>query len=95
MKRRGIKCRDIRQREVGSKKTGHAEAVLKERVYQSSGGTEYFLSFESPDEDTIYGFVRLRISDGNHRDGHFSTFSFSTDVEDMYTLFSQLAIKPL
>lgn len=65
LKKRGERCRCIRCREVGLKKTGHDKAVLIERTYESSGGMEYFLSFESPDEHTIYGFVRLRLSPSN------------------------------
>lgn len=34
---------------------------LKIRQYQASGGTEYFLSFESPNEKILYAFLRLRL----------------------------------
>ena len=35
------------------------DAELVDRTYASSGGTEHFISFESPDRKTIYAFVRL------------------------------------
>jgi elongator complex protein 3 len=31
--------------------------------YKSSGGLEYFLSYESPDRKILYAFLRLRIPD--------------------------------
>ena len=37
-------------------------AVLTRRHYRASGGDEHFLSFETPDRATIFGFVRLRLS---------------------------------
>jgi histone acetyltransferase (RNA polymerase elongator complex component) len=62
MKNRGLKCREIRAREVKDKKCDMTKAKLFVRQYQASGGTEYFISFESPDEEILYGFLRLRIS---------------------------------
>ena len=80
---RGLACRCIRCREVGSGAGGGSgggaaggkppgaeqraaanpsRAVLTQRTYPASGGTEHFLSFESPDETVIFGFVRLRLS---------------------------------
>jgi histone acetyltransferase (RNA polymerase elongator complex component) len=38
------------------------EAELKIRQYEASGGMEYFISMETPDEKYIYGFCRLRLS---------------------------------
>jgi histone acetyltransferase (RNA polymerase elongator complex component) len=52
MKERGTPCNCIRCREVRddeNKTAGVADAELVVREYPSSGGTEYFISFESPD----------------------------------------------
>jgi ELP3 family radical SAM enzyme/protein acetyltransferase len=38
-------------------------AVLTRRFYRASGGDEHFLSFETRDQHTIFGFVRLRLPD--------------------------------
>jgi len=65
MKKRGMECRCIRCREVGSKPERMErinEAVLKVRKYEGSSGEDYFLSFETPDEKVIFGFCRLRLS---------------------------------
>mmetsp|Transcript_2602 Transcript_2602/g.2960 ORF Transcript_2602/g.2960 Transcript_2602/m.2960 type:complete len:676 (+) Transcript_2602:94-2121(+) len=61
MQSMGLHCRCIRCREVKGKKDLVQEAELKVRKYEASGGLEYFISFETPDEKTIFGFARLRI----------------------------------
>uniref|UniRef100_A0A6C0E8Q7 tRNA carboxymethyluridine synthase n=1 Tax=viral metagenome TaxID=1070528 RepID=A0A6C0E8Q7_9ZZZZ len=65
MAKMGLKCKCIRCREVGTQKDALAmakDAELVVRQYNASGGTEYFISFESPDRAYIYGFCRLRLS---------------------------------
>lgn len=59
---RGGLTQDIRSREVRNNLDGIENTVLIVRKYYGSGGTEYFISFESPDKRTIYGFLRLRLS---------------------------------
>lgn len=64
----GLKSCDIRYREAGSyryqnKIKTYSEPVLKELVFESAGGIEYFLSFESDESNSIlYSFLRLRLS---------------------------------
>eukprot|EP00734_Pompholyxophrys_sp_LG126_P000087 Pompholyxophrys_sp_v1_NODE_5_length_12280_cov_3.373988.p1 type:complete len:692 gc:universal NODE_5_length_12280_cov_3.373988:10149-8074(-) len=58
-------CKCIRCREVKSKTADLEAAIIVVRKYAASHGTEYFISFESPDLSTIYGFLRLRINDCN------------------------------
>lgn len=63
MIRRGLNsCKCIRCREVRDKKTEIANAELFIREYPASDGTEYFISYETSNQATIYGFLRLRIS---------------------------------
>lgn len=59
---KGIKCKDIRSREVKLKTELINQAIIKHRTYKSSGGIEHFISFETPDESTIFAFLRLRLS---------------------------------
>ena len=66
MTSRGLECRCIRCREV--KNNIDAINMMKHmkmfiRKYTASRGTEYFISYESPDQKYIYGFIRLRLSD--------------------------------
>lgn len=56
----GKTCQCIRCREVKSKLwDGSYKMVI--RKYNASNGDEYFISAESKDNQTLYGFVRLRL----------------------------------
>lgn len=70
LKRQGYKCRCIRCRETGllRKYPAEDEVSLKRTNYSASGGKEVFLSYESNDNDTILGFLRLRKVSKPHRD---------------------------
>jgi ELP3 family radical SAM enzyme/protein acetyltransferase len=60
-----LKCRCIRCREVGTSSSRVArinEAILMIRKYDASGGNEYFISMETPDQEIIFGFCRLRLT---------------------------------
>jgi len=60
MQQKGVKCRCIRCREP--KQLAISNYKLRITNYSSSGGMEYFVSFESKDCKTLYGFCRLRLS---------------------------------
>lgn len=62
LKRNGHTCMCIRCREV-KERTWDAEYILVVRKYNASCGIEYFISAESNDMQTLYGFVRLRLRD--------------------------------
>ena len=65
MNKEGLKCNCIRCREVGTnpkKNERIKEAVLCIRHYEASEGREYFISYETPDREIIFGFCRLRLS---------------------------------
>ena len=86
MKEYGFECKCVRCREVGAyfrnesnERIGKdlnddSEVELKERKYMSSGGIEYFISFESKDEKVLYGFVRLRIPKTTNDDTMYDYF---------------------
>src|SRR3989338_7916436 len=65
MEKKKIKCQCTRCREVGRQlKTNNKQLTtnnlrLTTRKYKVSNGTEYFLSFESPDKKVLYAFCRL------------------------------------
>lgn len=63
MKKLGLKCKCIRCREIMGKKIDPSEAIIIIRNYEASEGTEYFISYETPDEEVIFGFLRLRITE--------------------------------
>lgn len=59
----GEYCKCIRCREPRADSSEVLTAELKHRTYRASQGIEHFISFETPDEKTIYGFLRLRFND--------------------------------
>ncbi len=69
MASRGLACQCIRCREIGHRKLELDDRVQLQRIdYQSSGGDEIFLSYESEKSRTLHGFLRLRMpSGGEHR----------------------------
>ena len=64
MKILGIRSNDIRSREVcNTNNIFDKPIILKEEVFSSSDGTEYFLSFETDEINSIlYSLLRLRLS---------------------------------
>ena len=62
----GKNCDCIRSREVKNKIIDPNNIKEMVRKYNGYEGTEYFISLESLDEKTIYGFCRLRINQNNN-----------------------------
>lgn len=60
----GLKCRDIRTREVGineiHNKVRPDDVEPIRRDYYANGGWETFLSYEDPNQDILVGLLRLR-----------------------------------
>ncbi|XP_066143935.1 elongator complex protein 3 [Euwallacea fornicatus] len=60
----GLKCRDVRTREVGiteiHEKVRPYDVEPVRRDYFANGGWETFLSYEDPDQDILVGLLRLR-----------------------------------
>lgn len=61
MQQRGVACRCIRCRECREEKFTADNLKLNILKYLASGGIEYFISFDSLDGKTLYGFCRLRL----------------------------------
>ncbi len=57
-KKKGIICRCIRCREIKNKIPQEVTLLVQE--YESSGGKEFFISFEDVKQDLLLGFCRLR-----------------------------------
>jgi elongator complex protein 3 len=62
MQQEGAVCRCIRCREAKDKKAFTKDLKLNIQKYPAAGGTEYFISFDSRDGQTLFGFCRLRLS---------------------------------
>jgi elongator complex protein 3 len=63
MKINNWKCKCIRCREIKGNVIENAELEIME--YEASGGTEYFISFES--DEYLVGFIRLRLNIDNSK----------------------------
>ncbi len=61
IKDKGISCNCIRCREAKNKIINEKNIKLNVLKYLASDGVEYFISFDSLDNKTLYGFCRLRI----------------------------------
>lgn len=60
-----VKSKCIRSREVKNNTKDIEKAKLFVREYNAVDAVEYFISFESPDQEILYGFLRLRINFSN------------------------------
>lgn len=82
--KKGYVCNCIRCREVKCNKVDLSKAILCVREYEANDGTEYFISYESPDEKYLYGFLRLRINTKNLKDICFPELSNSALIRELH-----------
>lgn len=66
LKEKNIQCQCIRCREIGHRLSEGANINLDnitplKEVYKATGGKEFFLSYEDPENDILIGFLRLRL----------------------------------
>ena len=82
-----INCQCIRCREIGHKKTEHEYSLddfkLFRETYSACEGTEHFLSIEDKNEESIAGFLRLRLPSENH---------FREEITDKTALVRELHV---
>ena len=61
MRKRGLKCKCIRCREVKEKYNPEEKLCLFREDYEASGGKEIFLTFEDKRGEKLYALLRLRL----------------------------------
>jgi elongator complex protein 3 len=61
IKNKGVQCNCIRCREAGDLKFSNNDFRLNVKEYKASAGKEFFISADSKDKKTLYGFCRLRL----------------------------------
>lgn len=86
LQKRGLKCKCIRCREPLD--APMQEIRLFRDDYQAGNSTEIFLSFESPDRQTLYSLLRLRINNEAPQE----LLSNSGLVREMHTYGKQLSV---
>jgi elongator complex protein 3 len=87
LKKEHIECQCIRCREIGHKKTsreyGLDDFELFSESYTACEGEEHFLSIEDMNEESIAGFLRLRLPSKNH---------FREEITDTTALVRELHV---
>lgn len=68
LEKTGRTCSDIRSREVGMNDEDPESVEINNLQYESSGGTENFISVDGVNKDLLVGFCRLRFPNSPHRD---------------------------
>lgn len=71
---------DIRSREIKEKNNDPAKAVLNTYSYEASDGLEYFLTFEDPDDKTIFSLLRLRIPSNIYKPESQQIYEMTTEA---------------
>lgn len=84
MKANNLKGTDIRAREAGDKEFNPDTARLFIDVSRASEGTEYFISLEDDCRETLYGFVRLRLSDDPYKDVFFESIKGLAFIRELH-----------
>ena len=87
LKDKGVKCNCIRCREAREKQLRITNYELRIIKYQASGGKEYFISYESKDGKTLYGFCRLRLIEAKRE--------LSSEASELSSLFKGAIIREL
>lgn len=87
LEKHDINCKCIRCREIGHKKTSQEYTLddfeLFSENYTACEGQEYFLSIEDFNEESLAGFLRLRLPSKNH---------FRLEISDTTALVRELHV---
>lgn len=90
-------CKCVRCREIGfadkDKIDSSSNLELVRRDYEAAGGTETFLSFESPDKKTLYALLRLRKPDKDFAPEYFtSVFKNAALIREVHSYGSEITV---
>lgn len=87
----GLVRTDISAREVRAKGNDPANAVLRTTEYEASGGTEYFLEWIDPADETVFSLLRLRVP-GKDSNLLFPVLQHAALIRELHTFGDQLRI---
>jgi elongator complex protein 3 len=91
-KKKGLKLKDIRAREIRGKQVLESDLELKVRIYQTSVSSEYFLEYVTQ-ENQIAGFLRLSLPkyvNGKHP--FLEELDYSSIIREVHVYGQSLAI---
>lgn len=88
------KMQDIRSREIKWKINDPKNAILHEISYEASEWKEHFLTFEDPEDRTIFSLLRLRIPSQYYtKEKHFiNELEWSSIIRELHTFWEQVSI---
>lgn len=106
IKKQWVKLMDIRHREIKDWKNDPKKAKLKKLKYLASSWVEYFLTFEDPEDRTIFSLLRLRLpyikpidseSTLENKETYETTnflpeLSWAAIIREIHTFWDQLSI---
>ena len=97
LKEKWIKLIDIRHREIKDWKNDPRKAILNTYSYDASDWKEYFLTFEDPEDRTIFSLLRLRLPPPNpllSKEGEevLPEIKDSALIREIHTFWDQLSI---
>ncbi len=101
-----IVMQDIRHRELKNKKNKPTDAILHDYTYEASDGIEHFLTFEDPEDRTIFSLLRLRLPSTKASDStqnlissdsissalvpNFHNYSYNKTLKKIYNLLPEI-----
>ena len=81
---------DIRSREIKEKNNDPTKAVLHTYTYEASDGLEYFLTYQDPEDRTIFSLLRLRIPSNIHKPESQQIYEMTTEASLPHTKSNSL-----
>lgn len=92
----GLRCRDVRTREVGIQdihnKVKPDDVELIRRDYCANGGWETFLAYEDPRKDILVGLLRLRKCQGVERQRQKELKGATSIVRELHVYGTAVAV---
>lgn len=84
MKRQGVQCHDVRERECKGAPIDRASSRLFIDEFRASDGTELYLSVENEAQTQLYGHLRLRLRD-DPADGILPVLRNAALIRELHT----------
>lgn len=91
MEKMGLKCCCIRCREIKLQKVNINDVILMVREYPSSSGKEFFISYETANENILLGFCRLRLN--SNFDGTMPELKDCAFIRELHVLGQHTNLK--
>ena len=94
LQKKWVKMVEIRSREIKNKTNNPHDAILHIFEYEASAGKEFFLTYEDPNDRTIFSLLRLRIpSQYFTKEKHFiPELEWCAIIRELHTFGDQLSI---